>query len=240
MGLRRSVSVDRSLFWGSCKNKPMNSSVSPNASIRASRDPGLVPVLASNWGQGSRKSADPTRWRSTRHQGPVAPFPLRFLIDSMESETEVSDRIKVLHQQALREPDPFSSFGLWWSCINAWLRFESANKSDKDMIDWLKESSIEGSRLRRCYEAEYASDEFKKQLKALADMSPIKHSLANNSAVTITSIEDFDGVIEGIYQVRCRLAHGHMSPRETENLQLVMICGRIFHKWIGCLATSFK
>lgn len=151
---------------------------------------------------------------------------------------EVRNRIKVLREQARHEHNYFSKFGPWWSCVNAWLAFESAQQKDRPMIDWLKQATPADSRLKSSYDLAIQSDWFRNEVNALVLLSPIPHSMPGKEPIAISSIEDFPGIVEAIYQVRCRLVHGHMSPRNTLDIKLVMICDRILEKWIGNLVTG--
>jgi hypothetical protein len=90
---------------------------------------------------------------------------------------EVRNRIKVLREQARHERDYFSKFGPWWSCVNAWLAFESGQQKDRPMIDWLKQATPADSRLKLSYDLAMQSDWFRNEVNGLVLLSPIPHSM---------------------------------------------------------------
>jgi hypothetical protein len=147
-------------------------------------------------------------------------------------ETEVRSLIKVWYRRA-RSEQPISKFVFLWFCFNAWLVFESGEDRDRRMLDWLKNS--EASRLRAPFELASGSEVFRGYLDTLAKMSPIESTGRRKRAVRIESPNDFAGLVEGIYLVRCNLFHGGKRPDDARDQKLVMTCGRILERWIGNL-----
>ena len=55
--------------------------------------------------------------------------------------------------------------------------------------------------------------------------------------VEIAPADDFAGIIDGIYRVRCNLLHGTKRPGNTLDVKLVLACSRILEKWMGTLCS---
>lgn len=92
----------------------------------------------------------------------------------------------------------------------------------------------------RASDLAYRSNVFVDQLRALADMSPITSTGRRRREVRIDSPDDFAGIVEGIYQVRCNLFHGGKRTNDVRDQKLVMLCARILEKWVGNLVASWR
>ena len=158
----------------------------------------------------------------------------------MDDRAIIRNLIKTWYQRARRSnADPVSKFVFLWFCMNAWLAFESQMDRDADMLRWLKQTS--GSPLRTAYAVAYKSETFRGQLSALAK-SPISDVRVRrpNPDVVISSIEDFDGIVDGIYRVRCNLFHGGKRADDPRDTKLVLVCSRLLERWVGNLLTELN
>ena len=77
-------------------------------------------------------------------------------------------------------------------------------------------------------------------LKGFADLSPITSTGRRQGEVRIDSPENFGGIVEGGYRVRCNLFHGGKRASDLRDQKLVMVCARILEKWVGNLATTWR
>ncbi len=108
------------------------------------------------------------------------------------------------------------------------------------MITWLTGRSSKGSRLRSSFEKASSSEVFRGYLCTLAAMSPIASTGRRRRAVSISSADDFDGLVRAIYQVRCNLFHGGKDPKNVRDDKLVRASARILEKWVGNILASWK
>lgn len=157
-------------------------------------------------------------------------------------EVDVRNLIKGWYQRSRQERDAISKFVFLWFCFNAALAYESAEDSDRDMLDWLEGPGSTASRLRASFNASNAATSlFPGYVKTLMALSPIASSgRRRRRDVTITSLDDFENIVEAIYRVRCNLFHGGKSPHNLRDRKLVTVCGRILEKWIGNLVAGWR
>ncbi len=135
----------------------------------------------------------------------------------------------------------FTSSVFLWFCFNATLAFESAEDIDREMIDWLKGPEASRSRLRSSFEASNSPTSlFSGYLKTLMELTPIASTgRRRRRDVEITSVDDFENIVEAIYRVRCNLFHGGKRPDDPRDQKLIKVCGQILEKWVGNLATGW-
>jgi hypothetical protein len=134
-------------------------------------------------------------------------------------ERYVRDIVKAWHQRARTEGDLTSKLVFLWFRFNACLAFESEEDFDAEMIRWLAGPSSVGSRLTLSFTAQQ-SRVFRRHLQTLADMSPVLGTGRRRRTVQIGSGDDFQGIVRGIYQVRCILFHGGKRPHHTRDDKL--------------------
>jgi hypothetical protein len=120
------------------------------------------------------------------------------------------------------------------------MAFESEEDFDAEMIGWLAGPSSVGSRLKLSFETAQHSRVFQRHLQTLADMSPVVSTGRRRRTVQIGSGDDFQGVVRGMYQVRCNLFYGGKRPHDTRDDNLVQVCARILEKWIGNLVRAWR
>jgi hypothetical protein len=155
-------------------------------------------------------------------------------------ELEVRSLVKGWHQRTRREADLISRFVFLWFCFNAWLTYESEEDTDREMIKWLAGPRASASQLRASFDLASKSDVFVGYLKALAGLSPISSTGRRRREVRIDSPEDFSGIVESVYQVRCNLFHGGKRASDLRDQKLVMVCARILEKWVGNLVAGWR
>jgi hypothetical protein len=156
-------------------------------------------------------------------------------------EDAIRDLVRVWYEKrARREDDPISKFVFLWFCFNAWLAFESDEDVDARMLSWLKGSDGKRSRLRAAYNTARASSAFEDQLQTLASYCPIRSNRPGKPDVSISSVDDFQSIVDAIYRVRCNLFHGTKSADDNRDYKLVKVCSLILHKWIGNLLVTFR
>lgn len=152
-------------------------------------------------------------------------------------ERAIKGLVKGWYVRARRERDPVSQFVFLWFCFNGWLAYESGRDADRAMINWLKSSS-RGTELRSAYVTARGSTVFRGYLKTLASMSPI--TSPGRPDAKIASADDFRGIVEGIYRVRCNLFHGAKSPNDIRDQKLVKLCAALLVKWVGNLVGGWR
>ena len=157
-------------------------------------------------------------------------------------EQQIQSLVTGWHQRARRERnDPISQFVFLWICFNAWLSYESGLDADAAMLSWLKGAARERSQLVTSFDLATASDTFRTNLRALAGLSPIHGTRRSNPRVVhIAGDQDFDGIVDGIYQVRCNLFHGGKRANDARDQKLVMASARILEKWVGNLVAGWR
>jgi len=157
-------------------------------------------------------------------------------------ERQVRNLVKAWHQRARAERDLISKFVFLRFCFNAWLAYESNEDTDREMIDWLKGRG--GGRLPAAiqlrHRRERRNEPVPRLLKTLVGLSPISSTGRRQREVRIDSPDDFSGIVEGVYQVRCNLFHGGKQPSDARDQKLVAVCARILEKWVGNLVGSWR
>lgn len=71
-------------------------------------------------------------------------------------------------------------------------------------------------------------------------MSPITSTGRRRREVSVDSPEDFGGIVEGVYQVRCNLFHGGKRASDLRDKKLVTVCARVLEKWVGNLVGGWR
>lgn len=150
------------------------------------------------------------------------------------------DLVVCWHERAQREDDYVSKFVFLWFCFNAWLAYESDQDSDRRMIDWLKAPHARKSQLRIAFNQASRSKQFTYCSELLFELSPIADGAGRRPNVHIESAEGFEGIVEGVYRVRCNLFHGNKDPNSSRDEDLVRACGQILVEWIGSLVSSWN
>jgi len=158
-------------------------------------------------------------------------------LDAMD-EAAIKDFVKVWEWRSRTERDFFARFAFQWLCFNAWLAFESGEDRDWRMIKWLKSPSAEGSKVKLAFDRARKSDHFIQYIQTLVNAGPIEHSRREEPAIVIADVDDFAGMLEAIYQIRCRFFHGLMPLRAARSDQLIRPIVRILEPWLGNLRVS--
>jgi hypothetical protein len=155
-------------------------------------------------------------------------------------EPEVRSLVNGWYARARREDDHVTSFVFLWFCFNAWLACESEEDTDRAMIDWLTDGKAGASRLRAAYSSATQSEACVSSVRALADQGPVVSNGRRPRTVRIQSPEDFVGIVNGIYQVRCNLFHGSKRAGNSRDETLVRTCARILEHWVGHLIGGWQ
>lgn len=156
------------------------------------------------------------------------------------NEARVKDLIKVWYEKAKLENSPFSRFVFLWFCFNAWVAYRSNAETDTAMINWLVGRSPANSDLIGEYEHAMQTKPFQKLVGSLAQMSPIYDARDRRPPVAIRNETDREGVIRGIYRIRCNLFHGGKRADNVRDQGLVVLAQRILEKWLGNLIVSWR
>lgn len=158
------------------------------------------------------------------------------------TESRTKDLIKAWRTKARRESDQFSRFVFLWFCFNAWLAFESDKEKDREMLDWLEEADESRSQLRLSYNHALSSgtDIFRSRLESLVQSAPIPDSRGRRQDIHVEDVNDFSGIVEAIYRVRCNLFHGGKEANNPHDQKLVKACGDILEKWVGNLIATWR
>jgi hypothetical protein len=157
-------------------------------------------------------------------------------------ERKVCSLVEGWYARALREDDEITRFVFFWFCFNAWLAYESQEDTDRRMLDWLVDVHAASSRLRAAFDcAMQQSDAFAGYVQTLAGLSPIAgNGRRLREPARIRSRDDFAGIVECVYRVRCNLFHGSKSPDDSRDEKLVRTCARIAEDWVGCLVAAWQ
>ena len=130
--------------------------------------------------------------------------------------------------QSSKQDDPFIEFFVMYMCLDAWMTAGSLSDSDAKKLKWLKESD---NPLR-----EYWKDTPKKTdyLQGLMKIGEVEDMRPNHRGEyrLLSDVDDFDQVIEFIYQIRCNLFHGGKSPVNANDRRLVTLASNFLTNWI--------
>lgn len=139
--------------------------------------------------------------------------------------------------KAKNETDEYYKFMSLWICINAWLDFESEKTRDREMIDWLKGSESDTSKIWLAFESMLETTVGQNGVQNLIHACPITGD--RGSDVIITSASDTDNIIEAIYKIRCNLFHGGKTPSNTRDTKLLSSANLVLSKWVAALVADW-
>lgn len=155
------------------------------------------------------------------------------------NDDDIKDLVKDWHcNKAKNEQDPFYRFMCHWICFNAWLDHQSGKYTDRQMLNWLKEQSVDSSDIIASYEAMKLTTIGNQNLTVLVSMGPILDGKGREDIV-MASIDDRDNIIEAIYRIRCNLFHGGKRSSDTRDTKLVSCVNHIMTKWVDDLIASW-
>jgi hypothetical protein len=123
----------------------------------------------------------------------------------------------------------FDNFVSLWISFDAWGTYQSREDRSRKMIEWVKSNET----LKEKFVESFKKDSnFVQDVRALIDLCPIhRHKPYKDSTeVNIKSINDFDNVLEAIYQIRCNFLHGHAAFDDKRNQTLIELAFRILSK----------
>lgn len=126
------------------------------------------------------------------------------------------------------EQDPFVKFFIMYMCLDAWMTSGSGFDRDDEKLEWLKRTN---NPLKQHWEAsphKKAPLQGLKLVGKVEDMRP-RH---RGEYKYLTDINNFDEVMEFIYQIRCNLFHGGKSYVNTNDKNLVRLSSKILQNWI--------
>jgi len=107
-----------------------------------------------------------------------------------------------------------------WIAFVSWSEFKSNEKTDREILQWLKKSPF----MLETFQNLGEDIEFQHALKELRGI-PI-HRYIRDEQVTIRNIKDLGQVLEFIYVMRCNLFHGH---EDLEDYYLIGHCFTILN-----------
>ena len=70
--------------------------------------------------------------------------------------------------------------------------------------------------------------------------SPVVSNGRRLREVRIDSLEDFAGIVNGVYQVRCNLFRGTKRVGNSRDETLVRTCAGILEQWVGQLIAGWQ
>ena len=151
------------------------------------------------------------------------------------NDQQIKNSIKVWWEKAFRESDKSSKFLFLWMCFNAWLKYESGEKTDRAMLKWLKQQNRQSSELVDCFESCKTKNTFVDSLKFLAMNSPYKNSRGIGQDIIVKNENDFENIVEAIYIVRCNLSHGGSDLNDYMTQKQITFAQNILNDWIATL-----
>ncbi len=97
----------------------------------------------------------------------------------------------------------FDKFIYLWMSFNAWLNkyTKTKNKTDREMIEAFKKTDL-ANFLELCRQ----DSEVKSNVEWLCENGVL--NFRNETRIKPKNVDDFDGIIECIYTIRCNLFHG--------------------------------
>lgn len=113
----------------------------------------------------------------------------------------------------------------------------SSKNQDSEMKKWLK---LNNNLLKDAFTDLLNSKSFLEYLYSLKKLSPITDNRNNNQKrkVVITDPQNFDQILDAIYQIRCNFFHGTKNLDEKRDVMLIEYSTRILEKWIGAIYLS--
>lgn len=152
------------------------------------------------------------------------------------NDTEIRDIVTGWHHRAQLEHDDISRFVFLWFCVNAWLTYESGKDTDRKMINWLTGRHTTPSQLQAAFNDAMISDSFSSSVQALVDQSPITdNGPRHQPPVRANSRDDFAGVVECLYRIRCNLFHRSKSIVNPRDQHLIRSSAQILDGWASHL-----
>jgi len=130
--------------------------------------------------------------------------------------------------KSAEQTDPFIKFFIMYMCLDAWMTSGSMSDSDAKKLRWLK---ITDNPLKEHW---YNAPRKKIYLQGLKKIGEVEDMRPNHrdEYKYLTNIDDFDQVIEFIYQIRCNLFHGGKSPVNTKDRRLATLSSELLTNWI--------
>jgi len=117
-------------------------------------------------------------------------------------------------QDTVNWPSIFDRFIFLWIAFDAWGSNESGQINDK-MIDWVKTS-----RMKVIFRV--LRNDLEPLLLVLSKKGDIPNHLGRKR-VGLHDPHDFHKLMEVLYQIRNNLFHGHKSPGDNEDIEIVTL-----------------
>lgn len=130
--------------------------------------------------------------------------------------------------RARDETDPFVKMFILFMCLDAWITSGSGSDSDTKKLIWLKTTA---NPLRQYWPT---TPNKTAALNGLQNVGKVEDMRPNHRGEykQLDDVNDFDAVIDFIYQIRCNLFHGGKSYVNTNDRQLCHWSAKILHQWL--------
>lgn len=134
----------------------------------------------------------------------------------------------------------FDQFISLWLAFNAWGTYKSKKDTDNQMLKWIKKNTdlptIHNQLMKD-------NKDYQQRVKRLAEYTVLDMRPGHRrDSKSIGNINNFNEVLEVIYQIRCNLFHGQKNEINPNDLELVdlafHILSKIFRPVINEVKTS--
>jgi hypothetical protein len=143
-------------------------------------------------------------------------------------EELIVDWYKRSQKEKTRKFTVFDQFVSLWFAFNAWGTYESKKDKDFEMLSWIKSNTNLPEIHNRLTkdDADYLQKVTRLSQYKVLDMRP-GHQGQSKS---VNSIDNFDELLDVIYQIRCNLFHGQKSETDSNDWELVDLAFHILSK----------
>lgn len=130
--------------------------------------------------------------------------------------------------------DPLMRFFSYYLCLNILMAKLSEEELDSKMKDWVKRNR---SILNDAYQSALRDDSFQAAIHKLIGECPVKRMRRRrqqqSEESTMANLNDFGGLVDVLYRIRCNLFHGEKDSMNPRDVKLVELAASILDDWMG-------
>lgn len=127
--------------------------------------------------------------------------------------------IETWKEKGNKENDEFSKFICYWIAFNCWLYTITDEIGDRNALIKLYKKSSTNNKFKKLVCDN--KNNLKDKVKNLKEVCPIKNNRKNGCEKTISKADDFEEVMNVIYEIRCNLFHGSKSDEDLRDSEVI-------------------
>jgi hypothetical protein len=129
--------------------------------------------------------------------------------------------------------DPLMRFFSFYLCLNVLMARLSGKEQDREMKEWVKNHT---SILNEAYQIAKPNDSFQLRIGELIAQCPVERMMGRQpERSTMIDLNDFGGLVDVLYRIRCNLFHGNKDVMDQRDAKLVELAALILDCWMGCV-----